>query len=64
MFCISIQKPEGNVDRNAQMRAIQRYSTDTLKWEQKIVTQVFKSMAVNKWVAWRQLEKEELLESR
>ena len=46
------------------MRAILRCPTDTLKWKQKVVTQVFKSIAVNAWVAWRQLEKEELLESR
>ena len=57
-------KTKGGVDGNAQMRAVMRCSTDTIKWEQKIVTQVFKSIAVNAWVAWRQLAKEELLKSQ
>ena len=57
-------KTKGGVDRNAQMRAILSFPTGTLKCEQKIVTQVFRSIAINAGVASRQLEKEELLESR
>ena len=51
------------LDGNAQMRAILRCSTDTLKWEQKVVIQILKSITVNAWVAWRQFQREDLLAS-
>ena len=56
-------KTKGGVNGNAQMRAILRCSTDTLKWEQKVVTQILKSITVNAWVAWRQLQRQDLLAS-
>ena len=57
-------KIKRGVDGNAKQRAILRCSTVTLKWEQKVVTQIFKSLAVNAWLAWRQLQKEDLLKSK
>ena len=57
-------KTKGGADGNAQMRAILRCPSDTLKWEQKVVTQVFKSITVNAWVACRQLQREDMLSTR
>ena len=57
-------KMKRGVDGNAQMRAILRCPCDTLKWEQKVVTQAFKSITVNARVAWRQLQREDMLSTR
>ena len=48
-------KTKEGVDGNTQMRAIQRCSTDTLKLEQNVVTQILKRITVNAGVAGRQL---------
>lgn len=40
-------KTKGGVDGAIQQRAILRCSTSHLKWEQKLVSQVFETVAVN-----------------
>ena len=57
-------KTKGGVDGNTQMRALLRCPSDTLRWEQKVVTQLFKSVTVNAWIAWRQIQKQDLLDTR
>ena len=48
-------KTKAGVDGYAKMRAILCCSTDTLKREQNVVTNILKSITVNAWIAWRQL---------
>ena len=57
-------KTKGGVDGSAQARAILRSSTSSLKWEQKIVSQTIKTLAVNSFIAWRISEKKGMLESK
>lgn len=57
-------KTKGGVDGSAQARAILRSSTSTLKWEQKIVSQTFKTLAVNSFIAWRMTTRKDLLQSK
>ena len=57
-------KTKGGVDGSAQARAILRSSTSSLKWEQKIVSQTLKTLAINAFIAWRMAEKESLLQSK
>ena len=57
-------KTKGGVDGSAQARAILRSSTPSFKWEQKIVSQTIKTLAVNSFIAWRMTQKRNLLESR
>lgn len=42
-------KTKGGVDGNEKMRATLRCLKDTLKWEQKVVTEILKSVTVNTW---------------
>ena len=51
-------KTKCGVDGSAQARAILRSSTSSLKWEQKIVSQTIKTLAINAFIAWRMAEKE------
>ena len=57
-------KTKGGVDGNAQMRAIFRCSGDTLKLEQQLIIQMLRAIAVNSWIACRQLQREDLLRSK
>jgi YqaJ-like viral recombinase domain len=57
-------KTKGGVDGSAQARSILRSATSSLKWEQKVVTQTIKTLAVNSFVAWRMRQKRSLLESK
>ena len=57
-------KTKGGVDGSAQARAILRSPTSSLKWEQKVVTQTLKTLAVNAFVAWRMRQKKSLLENK
>lgn len=62
--CQSVySKTKGGVDGSAQMRSILRSSTSHLKWEQKIVTQVIKTVLVNSFISWRIYEQRQLLQS-
>lgn len=54
-------KTKGGVDGSTQQRAILRSPSSHLKWEQKIVSQVFKTLAVNSFIAWRIWERKDLL---
>lgn len=56
-------KTKGGVDGATQARAILRSPTSHLKWEQKIVSQVLKTLAVNSFVGWRMAERGDLIES-
>jgi hypothetical protein len=51
------------VDGSAQARAIMRSTTISPQWEQNIVTQTFKTLAVNSFVAYRLQLKADLLRS-
>lgn len=57
-------KTKGGVDGSAQARAILRSSTSSLKWEQKVVSQTIKTLAINAFIAWRMDQKKELLETK
>lgn len=57
-------KTKGGVDGSAQARSILRCSTSSLQWEQKLVSQTLKSIAVNAFIAWRMAQKKELLISK
>ena len=57
-------KTKGGIDGSAQARAVLRSSTSSLRWEQKIVCQTMKTLAVNAFIAWRMSEKRSLLQSR
>lgn len=50
------------VDQTAQARAVLRSSTSALPWEQKMVIQVLKSVAVNAHVGWRINERKDVLD--
>ncbi len=50
-------RTKGGIDGSAQARAILRSPTSSLKWEQKVVTQTMKTLAVNAFISWRMLEK-------
>jgi hypothetical protein len=57
-------KTKGGVDGNAQARTIVRSTTISPKWEQKLVTQTFKTLAVNAFVSYRLHQKVDLLQSQ
>jgi transposase-like protein len=57
-------KTKGGVDGSAQARAIFRSSTSSLKWEQKIVSQTFKTLTVNSFISWRITENKRSLENK
>jgi hypothetical protein len=57
-------KTKGGVDGSAKARAIMRSTTISPQWEQKLVTQTFKTLAVNSFVAYRLRLKADLLRSR
>lgn len=57
-------KTKGGVHGSSQMRAVLRCPSDTLKCEQKGVAPVLKSVTFNVWVAWRQLQLEDILFTR
>lgn len=54
-------KATAGVDGAAQRRAIFRSFTSQFKWEQKLVSQVIKTIAVSAFVAWRMFERQDLL---
>lgn len=54
-------KTKGGVDGSAQARAILRSSTSSLKWEQKVVSQTIKTLAINSFLAWRMAQKKDML---
>jgi hypothetical protein len=56
-------KTKGGVDGSAQARAVLRSSTSSLHWEQKIVTQTLKTLAVNAFISYRMEVKSSLLET-
>ncbi len=56
-------KTKGGVDGTAQARAILRCSTSSLSWEQKMVSQILETLAVNAFTSWRMLRNEKLLTS-
>ena len=57
-------KTKGGVDGTAQARAVMRSSTSSLRWEQKLVIQTLKTLAVNAFTSYRLQCKAHLLESR
>lgn len=57
-------KTKGGVDGSAQARAVLRSATTSLKWEQKLVSQTFKTVAINAFIGWRMSEKAQLLEDK
>lgn len=56
-------KTKGGVDGGTQYRAILRSPSSVLNWEQKIVSQTLKNLAVNAFIAWRMRQRSDLLES-
>ena len=56
-------KTNGGVDGATQQRAVMRSSTSHLQCEQKLVSQVLKTLSVNAFVAWRIFERRDLLQS-
>jgi hypothetical protein len=56
-------RTKGGVDGVTQARALLRTSTTNLGWEQKIVSQVLKTVIVNAFVAWRMSVREDLVET-
>lgn len=54
-------KTKGGVDGATQQRAILRSSTSHLAWEQKLVSQVLKTVSLNAFFAWRIFERRDLL---
>jgi hypothetical protein len=56
-------KTKGGVDGSAQARSILRSSTSSFAWEQKIVSQTLKTLAVNAFHAWRMSQNEDLLQT-
>lgn len=57
-------KTKGGVDGSAQARSILCCSTSSFPWEQKIVSQTLKTLAVNALIAWRMAKPEDLLCSK
>lgn len=57
-------RTKGGVDGSAQQRAILRSSTSSLKWQQKVVSQTLKTLAVNSFMAWRINQAATLLETQ
>lgn len=55
-------KTKGGVDGATQQRAILRSATSHFAWEQKLVTQVLKTVCVNAFLAWRIFERRDLLQ--
>lgn len=56
-------KTKGSVDGSAQARAILRSSSSSLSWEQKIVTQTLKILAINGFISYRLNVRSSLLNS-
>lgn len=56
-------KTKGGVDGATKQRAMLRSSTSHLKWEQKIVSQTLKTVAINAFLAWRMFKRQEILQS-
>jgi hypothetical protein len=64
--CVQLlySKTKGGVDGSAQARAILRCSTSAMKWEQTIVTQMQKTLAVNAFIACRIKQKKGMLDNK
>lgn len=56
-------KTKCGVDGATQQRAVLRSSTSSFKWEQKVVSQVLKTVAINGFFLWRIFQRRDLLES-
>ena len=56
-------KTKASVDGATEQRAILRCSTSHFKWEQKVVWQTLKTLAINAFIGWRMFQRENLLES-
>lgn len=56
-------KTKGGVDGATQQRAILRSATSHLQWEQKLVSQVLKTVSINAFIAWRIFERRDLLQN-
>ena len=57
-------KTRGGVDGNSQTRSVLKCSSSAHRWEQKVVTHIFETILVIAFVAWRMLDKEDLLQTR
>lgn len=57
-------KCKGGVDGATQARSLLRSQSAHLKWEQKITSQVLKTVIVNSFIIWRMAQREDALESR
>lgn len=55
-------KTKGLVDGSTQQRALLRSATSHFRWEQKIVTEVLKTVCINAFFACRIFERRDLLE--
>ena len=51
------------VDGATQQRVILPFSTSHFQWEQKLVSQILTSIAINSFIGWRMSERVDLLES-
>lgn len=60
---IFYSKTKGGVDGSTQARTFLRSSTIYLKWEQKLVKQSLKTIAVKSFIIWRIDTKKDLLQS-
>lgn len=56
-------KTRGGVDGATQQRAVLRSSGSHMQWEQKLICQVLKTVAINAFIAWRVFERRDLLQS-
>lgn len=56
-------KTTAGVDGATHYRAVMRSSTLHFKWEQKLVSKMLKTLAVNAFIAWRVFQRQELLQS-
>jgi hypothetical protein len=56
-------KTKGGVDGAFRARALLRASTTHMKWEQKIVCHIWKTLVINAFIAWRIAERSDLLQS-
>lgn len=54
-------KTKGGVDGATQYRAVLTSSGSQLAWEQKLITQVLKSLSINAFLAWRIFERRDLV---
>jgi hypothetical protein len=57
-------KTKGGVDGSAQAKAILRSPTSSFKREQKIVSQLMKTLCVNAFIAWRMLQMKSRLQTK